>query len=133
MSEARNLVECLLVGVQAKGNGLTVGTVAEDGHAASVHPGQPLHEGEADPQAALGPVQGAVGLSEEVEDPREHVGVDSHAVVSNPEDHFIPLSLDREPNATAFRSVLGGIVEQVQEDLGQPGHVGMNCQRLFWE
>ena len=36
------------------------------------------------------------------------------------------LPLDGQPDVTALLGVLGGVVEQVREHLGQPGQVGVH-------
>ena len=61
----------------------------------------------------------------------QHVGRDADAGVPDADDHVVPV-----PAATASRSdppavgVLGGVVQEVREHLGEPGRVAVHPHRL---
>ena len=58
------------------------------------------------------------------------VGGDADAGVPHPHDHLAALPLGRQPDPAARLGVLGGVVQQVAEDLLQPGRVGVQPDRL---
>ncbi len=91
---------------------------------------QPLDQRQADAQPALRPHQRPLRLRENLEDARQHLGHDADAVVLDRHDHVAPLPLGGQPDATAILGVLGGVVEQVGEHLGQPHRVGLQVDRL---
>jgi hypothetical protein len=93
---------------------------------AAVQSDQPLREREADAQAPRRAVQRAVGLREQVEDLRQKRFIDPHAIVAHAHLGMVLLASVFAPNLdAAFRvRVLGGVVEQVDEDLFQPRGVG---------
>ena len=98
----------------------------------AVHLDQPPHERQADAQPALRPVERAVRLREQVEHARQHVRRDADAGVADADDAPAPsvsrsaLSQMRPPGV----GVLGRVVEQVGEHLGQPGRVAVHPDRL---
>ena len=91
---------------------------------------QPLDQRQADAEPALRPHQRRFRLREHLEDARQHLGGDADAVVLDRHDHVAPLPLGTQPDAAAFLGVLGGVVEQVGEHLGQPHRVGLEVDRL---
>ena len=92
---------------------------------AAVHLDQPLHQRQADAQPALRALQRPVHLGEHVEDAGQHLGRDADAGVPDPDHRLLAVPLDGEPDAPAALGVLGGVVQQVRQDLGQPGQVGV--------
>ena len=68
-----------LAGPRALGRGVRLDRAA-------VQPDQPLGQRQPDAQPAGAPVEGAIGLREEVEDPGQQLGVDAGAVVANPDE-----------------------------------------------
>ncbi len=102
---------------------------------AAVHLDQAAHQRQADPQAPLGAAQGPVDLGEHVEHPRQHVGGNADAGVSHRDHHFTrgltspARHLDTAPDLSARIGILGGVVEQVGDHLGQAHGVGVEDQR----
>jgi hypothetical protein len=80
---------------------------------------QALHEGQAQAQAALGAVGGALGLREQVEHGGQQVGRDADAVVGHAHQHVVGRDAHPDAQESAFRGVLGGVVEQVGDHLHQ--------------
>jgi hypothetical protein len=70
--------------------------LAVGGDAAAVHLHQPAHQGQANAQAALGAVQAALGLHEQVEDAGQHVRRDADARVPHPQHQLAPLLPGRQ-------------------------------------
>ena len=87
---------------------------------------QPLREREADAQAPRRAVQRAIGLREQVEDLRQELFIDPYAVVAHADLGMVLLASVFAPDLDAASRVrvLGGVVEQVDEDLFQPRGVG---------
>ena len=79
--------------------------------------GQALHEGEADAHAALGAIDGAGRLEEEIEHARQHLGADADPGVLHSEHGLVALSLQTDRDATAGIRVLDRVAEQVRDDL----------------
>ena len=61
---------------------------------------------------------------------RQMLGGDADAGVPHRHDDLVALPLGGQPDVTALVGVLGGVVEQVREHLGQPGRVGVQVDRL---
>ena len=104
------------------------GAVARRGDGAAVQLGERPDERQADAQPALRAGERAVGLGEEVEHPREQLRRDADPVVPHPEDDLVPLDPGDELDAAPGRRVLGGVGQEVDEDLLQPGRVGLEPQ-----
>ena len=107
-----------------------VGAVAVRLDAAAVHLDQPAHQRQADAQPALRAVERAVDLGEQVEDARQHLGGMPMPVSRTRMTASSSSALHREGDRAAFLGVLGGVVEQVAEHLGQPHRVAVDAQRL---
>ena len=58
-------------------------------------------------------------------------GSDAEARIPHTQHRFVALLLDGEPDVTAFVGVLGGIGQQVRDDLLQPGGVGVQPNRVW--
>ena len=101
-------------------------TVAPGLDGAAVHLDQALDQREADAQAALRPFERPIYLGKHLEDPRQHVGRDADAGIAHAHHGVASLALDGERDLAAALGVLGGVVEQVGDDLCQPGHVGVD-------
>jgi hypothetical protein len=96
-----------------------------------VHLDQAAHHGQADPQPALPAPDRAVGLGEHVEHARQRFGRDADPGVAHRDQRHPVLAPDLDPDAAARIGVLGGVVEQVGEHLGQAHAVGLQDQRFF--
>ena len=97
---------------------------------AAVHLDQPLDQRQPDAEAAGGPLDAPVHLGEHVEDAAQRLGRDADPVVADGDDDLLAAPLGGEPDVPAARGVLGAVGEQVAEDLGQPGQVGVEADRL---
>ena len=98
--------------------------------APAVHLHQAADEGQADPQPPLGAVERAVDLGEQVEDLREHLGGDADAGVADAEDGVLALAADGQVDPAAVAGVLRGVVQDVGQDLREPGPVRLDPERL---
>ena len=81
-----------------------------------------------DAQAPLRAGERAVRLGEQVEEPGEHLGGDPDPVVPDPDDHLAVLDPGGELDASTRRGVLGGVGQEVHEDLLEPRRVGLELQ-----
>ena len=75
-------------------------------------------------------VQGSFRLREKIEDAREQFGGDADARIPHPQHRLVAFLLNGEPDVSAVGRVFGGIGEQVDHHLFQPGGVGMEPDRL---
>ena len=95
-----------------------------------MHLHEVLHQRQADAQPALRLRGGVVHLHEQLEDAGEHVRGDPDAVVPDPQHRHVAVPLGRQPDAPARLRVLGGIRQEVADDLGEPHRVGVEQQRF---
>src|SRR5207237_5461811 len=65
------------------------------------------------------------------EDAGQHLGGDADAGVAHRDDRVAPLPLGGQPDAAAAVGVLGRVVEQVRDDLRQPGQVAVQGDRAL--
>ena len=91
---------------------------------------QLLGQGQPYPQAALGTVEPALALPEEIEDMGEQIRGNADAVVTNTDDGPVVFGLRLELDPATLGRVLGGIVEEVGEDLSEPLRVSLEVERL---
>ena len=91
---------------------------------------QATDERQADTQPPLGSVEGSVDLREQVEDLREHVGGDADAAVADAEDGVVAVAADGQVDPAAVAGVLGRVVQDVRQDLREPGLVGLHPERF---
>ena len=94
---------------------------------AAVQLDQAADHRQADAQTALGAVQGGVGLGEQVEHPRQHVGRDARARIPDPDRRRVAFPPGRQGDVPALPGELDGVVEEVADDLGQPCRVGVDA------
>ena len=104
------------------------GALARGRDAPAVHLDELLDERQADPEPALGAGQRAVPLGEEVEDAGQQLGRDADARVPDLDDDVRPLAAGRERDAAPGVGVLGGVGQEVDEDLLEPDRVGLEPQ-----
>jgi len=64
-----------------------------------------------------------------IEHARQHLGRETDAVVGNRDDRFVAAPAGRDANAPAFARVLGGIRQEIHEDLLQPRGVAAHGER----
>jgi hypothetical protein len=87
---------------------------------------EPPREREPDAEPALGALERALALREEVEDALEERGRNPEPVVAHLDDAFVAFSHGPTRRSPAFRGVLGGVVEQVEDDLREPRDVAVH-------
>ena len=92
---------------------------------AAVHFDDPLHEREADAEAAARAPAGAIGLAEHVEHPRQHLRVDAHAGVRDADHGLVAVAAEGDRDRLARLAVLCAVVQQVGEHLREPRAVGV--------
>src|SRR6185295_15995174 len=96
---------------------------AMGGDRAPVQGHEPLHHREPDTQAALRPVEAAIALHEDVEDLRDELGAHSHPVVPHAQDRLVALTPSLYPHLPALRRVFGGVAQEIEDDLDEPGGI----------
>ncbi len=106
------------------------GTVARRDHAPAVQLDQIAHQREADAQPALRMPSARMALRKHVENVRQRIGRDSGAIVVHRDHHVLTFAARAQRDAAARCGVLGGIVEQVGEDLREAHHVRLQHDRL---
>ena len=92
-------------------------------NAASVHLDQPLHQHQPDAEPALCAIQGEIDLHKHIKDSRQHLPGNAGAVIPDANSDPFVVAPGRHPDVPARTGVLGGIVQQVGEDLSQPRRV----------
>ncbi len=92
---------------------------------------QPLHQRQPDPKLTLRLLQRPLTLREHLEVARQLVGSD--ADVLHRHHHIAPFTFDVQFDVTTPVTLLGGVIQQVQEHLCDPTHVGINNERLLRE
>ena len=75
-------------------------------------------------------LQGTISLREHLENMRQHIRRDADAGVLHPDHHRFALLSGVYPNAATPFGELGGVVQQVEQQLGQPGGIGFQIDRL---
>ena len=88
------------------------------------------HERQPDPEPAPRAIQRMVGLHEEIEDVSLHLGRDADPGVSHSQHGLVAFAAERDRDPAAGLGVLGGVVQQVRDDLFQTGRVALDPQRL---
>ena len=86
---------------------------------------EPLYQSQSNPQSALRAVQRSLCLREQLQKMRQKCRGDADAAVAHANDELVGRlqppapahQVDGQPDVTAFRGVLGGIVEQVHYNL----------------
>jgi hypothetical protein len=73
---------------------------------------------QADAEASRRPFGPIRRLSEQIEDARQHLRGDADAVVSHAHHDFAFLPGRVQPDLAVFVGVLGGVAQQVGQDLG---------------
>ena len=91
--------------------------VAGGMHAAAVHFGQPLHQREADAQAAARAVDGVVRLHEQIEDLRQHLRRDADALVDHAHHGIVAFAADEHAHRALALRELERVRQQVADDL----------------
>ena len=94
-----------------------------------MHLDELLDHGQADAQPALGAGQRAVALGEQVEDAREQIGPDADAGVADADHGVALVEAGVKLDPAAGLGVLGRVVQQVDDDLLEPGRVGLQLDR----
>ena len=103
--------------------------VAERSNRPAVQLDQAAYHREADADSALGAVQRARVLHEQVEGPLEQVGRHPDAPVAHPHDRLAILDRCLDLDRAAGARVLRGVVQQVAEHLDQARRIGVDEDR----
>ena len=90
------------------------------GDLAAVQFDERSHDGQAQPQPAARPVQRLPLLRKEIEDARQHFGLNADARVADLEQHVGPVNPAPDLDPAARLGVLGGVRDEVGEHLGEP-------------
>lgn len=85
---------------------------------------------EADADAALGPIERARILNEQVEGALEQVGGHADTLVAHAHDRVLVLHRQRDVDGGAWFRVLRGVVQEVAEDLDQTRRIGVDEDRV---
>ena len=93
------------------------GSRARGQHAAAVHLSKRLDQGQADSQPPLRAIKRLIHLSKRFEDSPQHFRRYADPVVADPDDCPVAISPGDDVNEAPVVGVLGGIGEQVDEDL----------------
>src|SRR5262245_18984498 len=101
-------------------------------YGAAVHFHQAPHQRQSNAQSVLGGVRAAPPLVEHVKDEGQHVRRDSSAVVLHGNRCLIPAPFGDQANEPTSLGILGGVVQQVGDDLREAGEVAIEEQRLWW-
>ena len=91
-----------------------------------MHLDQASDQGQADPQAALGAGERLVGLGEQVKDAWQHLVAQADAGVLDSDQRIVSPTFGREGDRTARLGVLGRVIQEIGEDLLQPGRVAFH-------
>src|SRR6185437_11406016 len=106
------------------------GSRAARGDGAAMALDQPLHDGETGSEPALGAVQRAFTLHEDVEDPRQQIGRDAETIVGDLDDGIRTFTARPDLNLTPGIGVFDGIAEDVCDALHEAVEVTDDIQRL---
>ena len=97
---------------------------------AAVHPDEVAHDRQPDAEPAARPVERRVALREEVEDEGQEIGRDADPRVPDPDRDAVALALRRQPDGATPRRVLGGVAQQIADDLRQTRRIGVEAHRV---
>ena len=98
-------------------------------HRAAVQFRQPLHQRQTDAQAAFGAAQCHLGLREHAEQRDHAVGRETDAVVRDGHHQLLAFDARAQRNASARVGVLGGVGEQVRQQLRDAQRIRMQRGR----
>ena len=94
---------------------------------------QAPHQREPDSQAAARAVDGVVGLHEQVEDLRQHVGRDADALVGDAQHRVVAFAPDEHADHAFAARELERIRDQVADDLLEPHRIAAHPHGLGHE
>ncbi len=89
-------------------------------HGAVVQVHQSLHQAESDAESAFDLIDGGLSLRENLEDARQHLGLDPDAFICNANDRLCAFEIGIQPNHSVRFRILGGVGQQVGNDLRKP-------------
>jgi hypothetical protein len=87
-------------------------------------------DGESEPESAELAGDGAISLSERLEDLVECVGMDAHAGVADGGDDAVSIGKGSERNRTPGRGKLEGVAEKIGQDLGKTDAIAFNPEGM---
>src|SRR2546423_11562284 len=99
----------------------------------AVELGEPPYERQPDAEAAARPVERLLALDEEIEDPRQQVGVDALSVVAHAELRVLFVALDGELDLSALGRVLDRVLDEIRDDLLEADRVAVDEDGLAGE
>nr|WP_229792281.1 hypothetical protein [Lysobacter bugurensis] len=97
-----------------------------------MHLDQALHQRQADTEAALRAVRRALALGEQFEHHGQQAGTDAEAVVGHVQRDGVAVRGGADADLPAFRRVTRRVVEEIGDDLHEPGAVALHGQRFRW-
>jgi hypothetical protein len=109
------------------GAAVLAGTVGDDRSALEFD--QAAHERQPDAEATLRAIRRTLGLGEEPEDMRQQRRVDACAVVANVQDHLAIGDFRAQVELAAGGGEFRRVVEQVGDDLREPGAIAPDPER----
>jgi hypothetical protein len=71
-------------------------------------------------------------LGEELEDARQYLGGDAHAIICHQQDDLTAGTVSGYPDMSPLGGVFGSVVQQISHDLGEPNGVCLHVDRLCW-
>ena len=95
-----------------------------------MHLKQALHQGQPNSQSSPRLFQCPICLGEQVKDARKHVRGNAQAVITHADDGLCSLLLGRKPDVPPVRRVLGSVIQEIGDDLGQPNRIRLQPHRL---
>ena len=90
-----------------------------------------LDERETDSQSALRPGQRAFGLHEEIKDLRQQSRINADAGIAHADDDLRIFPLAGQPNAASLVRILGGVQQEIADNLGQAHDVAFEKEGLL--
>jgi hypothetical protein len=86
-------------------------------HAALMHFDDRLDERQSDAEPGIGPFRRAIDPCKHLKDAVEHIGRNADSAIADGYQDVARVAACGKPNISAARRVLGGIVEQIRQDL----------------
>jgi hypothetical protein len=88
------------------------------------------YQGQSQADTPCGGFCRVVELRIEIEDALDSIPRDSDSVILNPDANVVVRALRRNRDFTAFRRVLRRVVQEVRQELDQPGGVSIDKNRI---
>src|SRR5688572_3127327 len=95
-----------------------------------MHFDQAANQSEPDAQPALSSAGRVLDLREHFKDTGQHIRQDADAAIADRDHYTVALAPRGEPDSSCGIGILGGIIEEVRNDLLQPYRIGFERERL---